>query len=50
MRAAIRIIRVSRSVAAKTFYCEKLGFTEVFVYRPDCSLVMAHPFRDPEMR
>ena len=37
MKAAIPVIRVSSSVAAKAFYCDKLGFTEAFAYRPDCS-------------
>jgi hypothetical protein len=35
MKAAIPIIRVSSSVAAKSFYCDKLGFAEAFTYRPD---------------
>lgn len=35
MKAAIPVIRVSSSVAAKVFYCDKLGFTEAFAYRPD---------------
>jgi uncharacterized glyoxalase superfamily protein PhnB len=37
VQAAIPVIRVSSSVAAKAFYCGKLGFTEVFAYRPDGS-------------
>ena len=35
MKAAIPIIRVSSSVDAKAFYCDKLGFKEAFAYRPD---------------
>jgi catechol 2,3-dioxygenase-like lactoylglutathione lyase family enzyme len=37
MNAAIPVIRVSSSVAAKAFYCDKLGFVEAFAYRPDIS-------------
>ncbi len=35
MKSAIPVIRVSSSVAAIAFYCDQLGFTLVFVYRPD---------------
>ncbi len=37
MKAAIPVIRVSGSVAAEVFYCDKLGFTRAFAYRPDGS-------------
>jgi uncharacterized glyoxalase superfamily protein PhnB len=35
MKSAIPVIRVSRSVTASDFYCDKLGFTQAFAYRPD---------------
>jgi len=34
-KAAIPVVRTSSSVAAEAFYCDKLGFTQVFAYRPD---------------
>jgi len=35
MKSAIPIIRVSSSIAATAFYCDKLGFAQAFAYRPD---------------
>jgi uncharacterized glyoxalase superfamily protein PhnB len=37
MNAAIPVIRVSSSIAATAFYCDQLGFTQVFAYRPDAT-------------
>ncbi len=34
LKVAIPVLHVSNSVAAETFYCEKLGFRREFVYRP----------------
>jgi catechol 2,3-dioxygenase-like lactoylglutathione lyase family enzyme len=34
-KCAIPVLHVSNSVAAEKFYCEKLGFTRRFAYRPD---------------
>ena len=35
MKSAIPVIRVSSSVAAQAFYCDQLGFSQAFAYRPD---------------
>jgi uncharacterized glyoxalase superfamily protein PhnB len=37
MTMAIPVIRVSSSIAAAAFYGSKLGFSQVFAYRPDAS-------------
>src|ERR1700748_744108 len=37
LMAAIPVIRVTHPVAAAAFYCDKLGFRQVFAYRPDSS-------------
>ncbi|MFN2623663.1 MAG: bleomycin resistance protein [Chthoniobacterales bacterium] len=38
LKAAIPVIRVSSSIAAQSFYCDKLGFTQTFAYRPDTNI------------
>jgi uncharacterized glyoxalase superfamily protein PhnB len=35
MKSAIPVIRVISSAAATEFYCNKLGFIQVFAYRPN---------------
>ena len=35
MIAGVPVIRVSSSVQAAAFYCDKLGFQQTFAYRPD---------------
>jgi uncharacterized glyoxalase superfamily protein PhnB len=34
LRTAIPVFHVSSSAAAEAFYCQKLGFTREFAYRP----------------
>lgn len=35
LKSAIPVLRISSSIASETFYCDRLGFSRTFAYRPD---------------